>query len=179
MNILPPNFSQNDDNNVLFYDLFLNACYSKNLDEELYNVVKVLKENGATDRQIEQFRGRAIGQGLNVPKLIEKPHIISIKDYPKVNIEPDPKFAKISTDAMYQNVRDKFGLFIYDKKFNNSQYGCFGMAQNIVPESKQKCIILHIPEDHKQILSRDQKLLNSVRHYKNKGQGIVTLKFIP
>jgi hypothetical protein len=165
---------------IEMYDLYLNACLNTGLNnadpDEFYNMVETLKKNGTTDRQLEQFKGRVIGQGIIVPKII-MPVSTSPKDLSQHEIKPEHKFVKTGNETMYQSVRDKFGLLIYNKKFNDSQWGAFGVAQNIHSSSFGKCITLVLPIGTEYTFKHDSKLNSSIRHYNNKGRGTVQVLF--
>ena len=157
------------------YDAFLNACLHPNDPVRAMNkVLKQFKKVGVTKKQLDMFIKRAEANDIPIPNMNHQ------KELEKIIIEADPKFAKIGNDAVLQNVADKFGLFIYNKKFNDGINGAFGEAQNIQPSAKGKFIILKIPSyvtTRRFTSDTFNKILNSMKHYEQRGNGTVTIKY--
>lgn len=114
------------------YDTLCNAWYSNTFENELENVKTMY-----TEKQIDSTLRKLEEQGIVKRKKL-------IKE--KIEIRVDSKFKDCNSDNIIQNIADQFGLLIYDKKFNDSVNGCFGTAQNIVVNARNKHIILIFPE---------------------------------
>lgn len=189
---------ENADQNMA-YDAFVNACYHSNDSARaMRQTLREFKRVGITKKQISQFISRAKAKGIPVPKLNSECRT-SKKELEKVVIEADSKYArygKMANDEnplrnkdepVLQNMADKFGAFIYDKKFNDGVVGAFGKGQDIQTSARGKLIILQVPRSYetqfkRQIMRRERytligRILNSMDHYRKRGGGDVDIEY--
>jgi hypothetical protein len=124
------------------YDLLLTACLSLNPDT-VHACLEILETTGITKRQIEQMKRMAAKSGIAVPDTKRK--------VPQITFKHDDKLETLNMNnhAKFQNVADKFLMFIYGYKFNNGVNGAFGTAHTIKTESKRHKITLVLPLEYK------------------------------
>lgn len=156
------------------YDQFINACYNTSPKRELRRTLKNFKENGITQKPVNQCIKKATNEGIIIPLLKQKDN--------KLIINHDEKYNNYGSFSTLQDIANQFSLFIYGKEFNNGNNGILGEAQQIVPKSKNYNIILNIHNDFNVLfeldydrMTRDKvkiliyKLKKSIIHYKKCG----------
>jgi len=170
------------------YDLFLTACYHPNDPlRAMRHVVRQFQKLGITQKQIYRYAHRAKGIGAPVPAKPKKKKALK-----EIIIEADDKFKVIDKNHWAQNVADKFGMFIYGKKFNSGVNGAFGQAQTMLPGLLKCKIILRLPAQGEVVKKTGffgsyntdpvyhimQKIKASAEHYKRQTGGEVAFEFV-
>ncbi len=152
------------------FDAIVNACYHP-ADRELAfdETIEMLKSIGISKTQIDAALRKVHAQGMSAPI---PPTVLE-----RIEIRSDKKREACGLIPAFQNVCDKFGLYIYGKMFNAGVNGAFGKGQNILPSARSKMIILHFPEGCKQHVQSYSKLHNSIKHYQKQGRGNVIIEY--
>ena len=104
----------------LGYSAILNACYHpSNPVVAVQETLTMLVTTGFTQNQISRYVSKAKALGVQYP-------VINDLEIEQVLIEVDKKISKLDASNIFQNIADKFLLYIYGKKFNDGVHGAFG-----------------------------------------------------
>ena len=157
-------------NDETAFDAIVNACYHPNDKDMAFDeTIEMLKFLGVTKTQIDAALRKLHAQGIITPI---PPAVLE-----RVAIRADKRREACGFTPTFQNVCDKFGLFIYGKMFNAGVNGAFGKGQNILPSARSKIIVLQFPEQCRPMVQSYSKLHNSIKHYQAKGRGSVVIEF--